>query len=602
MPSWKNLIRTILIILPICVLSLTILNTSFAEDCDDYKDLDDKADCLERKIDKKEKEYESTSKKLSDVRGDQEEISKQLSDLSTKTSITQGEIDKLTQKIEELSRKLAVISKNLGDRKESLKYKVSVRNKAIRSFYQNGQLTPFESFLLFEAPAGLTGFEYANHAYAIEKAIKEDATRIIYSLNTEISSFEKDKKEAEEIKKDIEVDQGKLVSLKAQLDAQKTAAQSEFNVLGEQKKNFEKTLSSLSEQISDLSKKQQDIINAKSGGDNGTVGDYDSPSAEVPDAPFSPAYAAFSYGAYTHYKGMSQYGAKGRAEDGQDYKKIIEFYYDNDVKEDDDMPDKINVDGYGEMDFQEYLYGLAEMPSNWPKDALKAQAVAARTYAYRYVKAGKSICTSQSCQVFLKSKSDDPPGDWKDAVDDTENEIISGDSHGMYSSTTGGYIDSIGWDKKGDWPSQAYEKRAKSPWFYWAWYSKSYTFNSDKCGRNHPWLDEEEMADILNAVVVWDEGSSDEKSHISPTTTSCWGGDPYSIGEMRDKAKKYGGGYAKVTSVSTSIGNNGQTASIRMETDKGSVSISGDRFKTVFNLRAPGYISIKSRLYEIKKD
>ena len=56
--------------------------------------LDDKADCLKERLIKKRKKYESTSKKLSDVRGDQEETSKQLTDLSSKTSITQGEIDK----------------------------------------------------------------------------------------------------------------------------------------------------------------------------------------------------------------------------------------------------------------------------------------------------------------------------------------------------------------------------------------------------------------------------------------------------------------------------------------------------------------------------
>ncbi|GEL95162.1 hypothetical protein CCO02nite_18200 [Cellulomonas composti] len=36
----------------------------------------------------------------------------------------------------------------------------------------------------------------------------------------------------------------------------------------------------------------------------------------------------------------------------------------------------------------EYLYGIAEMPSSWPSAALQAQAIAARTYAYRKYLAG----------------------------------------------------------------------------------------------------------------------------------------------------------------------------------------------------------------------
>lgn len=45
----------------------------------------------------------------------------------------------------------------------------------------------------------------------------------------------------------------------------------------------------------------------------------------------------------------------------------------------------------------------------------------------------------------------------------------------------------------------------------------------------------------------------------------------------------------------------GVTANIRLETDKGSVTISGADFKKAFNLRAPAKISLKSGLYNIEK-
>jgi peptidoglycan hydrolase-like amidase len=588
----------------VCSITLSLLlSRSFivrAVDCDDYSDADDRIKCLEEKIEKKEDQYESTSKKLDDVKNQQESISKQITDLASKSNVTQAELSNVQAEIDKLSKLLAVLQENLKDRRTALSHKISVRDQAVRTFYQQGQLNAFEAIFLAVAPAGLNGFEYANHAYSIEKSINKESVRLIHNLNSEIGNFEKDKAEAEKIKASVEQTQQQLLALKADLDSKKNQAQSEFNTLGAQKSNYESQLQSLSQEIASLSEKQQSIINAKSGGDNGTVGEFDSPDVDVPDAPFSPAFAAFSYGAYTHYKGMSQFGAKGRAEDGQDYEEIIEFYYDKGVKEEDDVPDKIEVQGYGEMDFQTYLYGLAEMPSNWHKDALKAQAVAARSYAYRYHKAGKAICTNEACQVFSKSKSDNPPSSWKDAVDDTEKEIIEDDGHGMYSSTTGGYIDGIGWDKDGDWPGGAYEKKADSPWFYWAWYTQGYKMTSGSCDRDHPWLKSDEMADILNSIVVWDKGSGDEKSHISPV--SCWGGDPYSKEEMREKAGKYGSSFSKVTGVDTSIGSNGRTSKVTFQTDNGSFSVDGDKFKTVFNLRAPGYISIKSRLFEIKKD
>jgi len=53
--------------------------------------------------------------------------------------------------------------------------------------------------------------------------------------------------------------------------------------------------------------------------------------------------------------------------------------------------------------------------------------------------------------------------------------------------------------------------------------------------------------------------------------------------------------------VSVEIGNNGRTTKVTFGTDKGSISVDGEKFRTVFNLRAPGYISIKDRLYEVVK-
>ncbi|OGC45394.1 hypothetical protein A2V49_02335 [candidate division WWE3 bacterium RBG_19FT_COMBO_34_6] len=110
------------------------------------------------------------------------------------------------------------------------------------------------------------------------------------------------------------------------------------------------------------------------------------------------------------------------------------------------------------------------------------------------------------------------------------------------------------------------------------------------------------MADIINAWRVWVKGSSSEKSHISPVTTSCWGGDPYSISEMREISSKYGGGYNKVKSIDADISNNGTTSKVTVETDKGSFSIDGQTFKTVYNLRAPSYIAIRSRLFDFEKE
>jgi len=575
-------------------------NSVFADDkCASIEDLDEKYECYSDQKDKKEKEYESTSKKLNSLLGNLNKVNSTISNLSSQLNVTQKQMSDLEADINEALKELDTINKNLTDRRAALQDKIDLRNNVIRNYSKKSGLSEIELFLNSGNDSDLTGFQFSTFAYIFNKSVTEETIKIIGIINNEINSYEADKQEAESIKTKLEEAHNKLEALKVQLEKQKNSAQSEQNNLEKDKKETEADLQDIQDSINKLNDAQQSILNQKSGAGTSSVGDYEQPEVDLSNPPFSPAFVAMSYGAYTHYNGMSQYGAKGRAESGQSYKDIIKFYYKVDTKKQDDFPGTISVQGYGTMDFQKYLYGIAEMPSDWPSDALKAQAIAARTYAY---KSSKPICTSESCQVFLKSKSDNPPSAWKKAVDDTKGIILNNSSTSQYSSTTGGYINNVGWDLKGSsWPNDAYEKKAGSPWFYKAWYTKSYSTSSDKCGRSSPWLSSKEMADILNAVTVWQKGSNSDRNKISPVTTSCWGGDPYSIDDMADRADDLGTKYTSVSNADTDIGSNGQTLKVTFQTDQGSVSIDGQVFKTVFNLRAPGYISIRSRIYDMIK-
>lgn len=66
-----------------------------------------------------------------------------------------------------------------------------------------------------------------------------------------------------------------------------------------------------------------------------------------------------------------------------------------------------------QIPLEEYLKGViaAEMPANFDMEALKAQAVAARTYAYKRskskgcnLKSGADVCDSTHCQVWITKK------------------------------------------------------------------------------------------------------------------------------------------------------------------------------------------------------
>ena len=61
-----------------------------------------------------------------------------------------------------------------------------------------------------------------------------------------------------------------------------------------------------------------------------------------------------------------------------------------------------------EVDVEQYLRGLGEMPASWPAAALQAQAIAARTFAVRAAAAGQTLCDDQQCQVYIGNTNEHP--------------------------------------------------------------------------------------------------------------------------------------------------------------------------------------------------
>jgi peptidoglycan hydrolase-like amidase len=473
--------------------------------------------------------------------------------------------------IKQAQDKAEARAKEIEEREEDLAVQYQVFSQRIAEHYK--QMRTFNPLMIIFATADASQL---TRKLAYNTKVQTQDRKLIDTITGEIAQLQQDKKQ-------LEQRQVRLAGLQEQLNEQKKFFEKEI----EKARDYQEQLKS---KIADLSAKQKEIINARSGGFTASIGDseladdYNASIKGFRESAPSGSFAVFSFGAHTHRKGMSQYGARGRAESGQNYQDILKAYYGKQaVKK--ETGGTIRVAGYGQLDFESrYLYGIAEMPSSWNKEALKAQAVAARTYAYRYKKEGKEICTTESCQVFNNGKSSSPPQAWKEAVNETKGMILE-DVVTYYASTHGGYASPIGWDTtdgKGgsNFFDKSYDKIGGSPWAYKAWYTKGYSVSSDKCGRSNPWLTGRELADIVNAALYRDD-------RVTPITTSCWGGDPYSMEELRNKAD----GPSTVNSVSV-IQGNGFTSQVKFQTDKGEISLSGTEFKTAFNLRAPGYLSI----------
>jgi len=522
---------------------------------------------------------------ISPVRADEiEDLQKQINELSKSRELSEKATKPLEGQLDSLKRQLAQIQSRLNNLSASIKQKekeLKVREEKlavqqtllesrIRSYYIKSFLTtPFIVLL----SSSSTGDLFRELTYR-QAATKEDQ-RIITNVTGEMLDLLTQKER-------LEKDKLALSSLQSEVDKNADFLSREVG----KAKAFQADLSS---QIAALSAKQQSILAARSGqftasiGDSELADDYNASIKGFRESAPSGSYAAFAFGAYTHRKGMSQYGARGRAQSGQDHRAILRAYYGKEPSGRDTSGD-IKVAGQGSINFEEkYLYGIAEMPSSWHPEALKAQAIAARSYAYRYKNDGREICTSESCQVFSRSKSENPPQAWKDAVNSTRGQIIE-DVVTFYASTHGGFASPIGWDTTdssggGNFVDKSYDKIGGSPWLYKSWYTQGYSTGSDKCGRANPWLSGAELADIVNATRYRDD-------RVTPIS-SCWGGNPYSHEELRAKSN----GPSNITSVSVNQGN-GTTNEVVFQTNIGEIRVSGAEFKTAFNIRAPGRLSI----------
>ena len=486
------------------------------------------------------------------------------------------------------------LAKELDSKQTDMAVQYQLLSVRVRNLYKRQQsMSPFLLLVGSSSVADLTRELGYRQAAAVQDR------EIIIRISEESKGLEAEQKKQLERK-------NQLAALQVQLDKEAAFFRKEI-------KGAKEYQAQLSGKIAELSAKQKAILSEKAETFQTTVGDVplaDDPASRPDYNPgFSPAFAAFSFGA-PHFKGMSQYGAFGRAKQNQGYEQILKAYYGGGIEIKDHNPDaQIRVDGYGTYSLEEYAKRIYEMPGSWGDEggmeALKAQAVAARSYA---LARGGSICATEACQVF---KPGPKGGNWERAVNDTRGKVIYANGSpfsAWYASTSGGYQESYSsngystpgfWDTKNGrsgWTGDAYEKIAASPWFYKGWYKSR---SGDNCGREHPWLNSEEMADILNAwAVLVKSGQKDDR--VMPMG-GCWGGNPYSIDELRSRSESLGGGFKQVKGVSVTYSDIGVTSSVTFDTDKGSVAIAGSEFKKAFNLRAPGRIALKSGLFNVER-
>jgi len=532
-----------------------------------------------------------------------DDVTKELSLLKNELANKEKNYQEITQKLNQIKTRVAGLENEIIKKEKEVKkgeevlvYQKNLLNQRARSYYKNINKSNINLLSLLTSnnfSKSLRGFFYQQ---SVVNQDKETIIKIVLYI-----------KNLEEIKVKLETEKNQLSILKQEVDKQS-------QILNEQ-------IGQTRSKIAQLTAKQQELIAKKFASvyiprsaniSYSCKPDYDPRDGGFVDPGFSPRFGFFTFGVPNRV-GMNQWGAYGRAKAGQNEEEILRAYYNFDSLETVDVNLKINVEGYGEFSIEDYVKRIYEVPNYWGGDgyaALKAQAIAARSYALAYTNNGqKSICTSEQCQVF---KKDPKGGDWERAVNDTSGKVMKKDGQiikAWFSSTHGGYIFSsadIGWgatswtknsrDTTGDIGgfsdlfSKSYDK--DSPIFYCDWGARS-QYNKTA------WLKSEEVADIIN-VLLLAKADPSTSSHLYQVDA---GGDVWDDGRVKTELKKRGiNPFGKIESASVNADfSYGKTTTVSFTGDAGAISFDGREFKDWFNSRAPANIQIRGPLYNIEK-
>jgi len=509
------------------------------------------------------------------------ELAKLNTDLNNQTV----DLQKALRQLEGIKARIILLGDQIQKGEEALAYQKELLNQRVKSYYKNvnsASISLIDVLISENLSESLRKFFY-------QKSLVDEDKNTIIKIVLYIKNLESEKSRLAQLK--IEVDK-KSKDLSASIDKTK-------------------------QQIAALSARQQQLIAQKLASLNisrsaASMGRCDSDLTNGRDPGFSPRLAVFTYGVPNRV-GLNQWGAYGRAKAGQGYEEILRAYYNFDEIKGFDTGIQIRVDGYQSYGLEDYVKRIYEVPGDWPSEVLKAQAIAARSYALAYTNNGSgSICATESCQVF---KSDPKGGAWEQAVNDTAGKaMIQGGNpiKAWFSSTHGGYVFSsgeIGWsgtswtkhstDTTGgvgsfsDLQNNSYDK--DSPWFYCDWGSRS--------GYNKTaWLKPEELADIVNVIMLARSDSSTTE-HLYQTDSPPSGVDVWSADKVKQELRNRGGNpFNSVNNISVSADfGAGRTTSVSVSGDASSQTFDGGEFKNWFNLRAPANIQIVGPLYNVEK-
>lgn len=556
----------------------------------------------------------ASSDQLDDINQQLTQLSNELNQSVAATQPLQSQLASEQKQIANIKSQIVGVQSDIATKKTQinngytdLAQKEKVLNATIRDFYVNSFYD--NPLLTFFSQASMSDI---TQTLAYQHAQTEQDKSIITNIALTINDLQTEKTQ-------LQQEESWLASTQASLDAD--SAKLNKIISGAQAYQAQ-----LSNQIASLTAEQQQLIAQKYASLGiPTTAETSSSGCSSDINPYKdPGFGGTKFGFFTYgvpnRVGLNQYGAKGRAEAGQSYTDILNAYYTNfQITTMPTSSTNVTVNGTNDsgetfsnqtFTVEDYLQHLYEMPSDWPPEALKAQAIAARSYVMHAIANGTTTVAPNTTFQEVKTELNAQP--WIDAVNATAGQVMTSGGQpieAFFSSTHGGFVHTssdIGWSATSytktaqdttttvnsfaDLQNDAYDK--DSPWFYCDWGSRP-------ADNGTAWLSSSDLADIVNAVMLSDaDGSTTQYlSQVDKSLPNTW-----SASQVQQELKsKNITPYTSISNVSVGADfNGGTTTTVTVSGDAGTHSFSGADFKTIFNLRAPANIQIVGPLYNVE--
>jgi peptidoglycan hydrolase-like amidase len=449
-----------------------------------------------KEIENQQKELNKTQQELKEA---EEALAKSLGDLESVQSglpKIEAEISKIEAEIKFNMSKLKVIEEEKRLKELEKADKEQKQKASLRSSYMEWRSKNPLVHTIVESQYDLN----KNQAYTSRILSGEHSD--ILGLLTTLDSITLKMEEYEKSMKDLEVKNQELAQKKRDLETQIAYYNSiyannsvQVNSLKTLTQNIESQLNGLREEQKQAYQKETWILEQ-----NKPPTPQEPPSNGDPTPQSTFVFSGRGRDLYQgHGVGMSQWGAYGAANAGMDSISILKFYYAGVGIIGGYESRTINVEGYGTKNIEDYVAGQGEVPGRacgtaemasarpdkyvvdnpgtawdcWPEEAIKAQAIAFRTYGLFH--AGFVYSDARS-QVYNGSNYTR----W--AADETRGKVITAGGNiieALYSSDNSqgagtANNDTIWQNIYGDGTPYSYLRAAndssfayQTPWTYW---------------------------------------------------------------------------------------------------------------------------------------